>query len=102
MSFKEDLREFLDVEQGFAIYAMIKPSEGLPYKITGILASDYYPIDAGEAGFAGERINFECMEEDIEEVEYGDLLTINRRNYKIVTIKPDGTGWVVLELERQE
>lgn len=102
MPFQEDFADFLDIEQGFAIEAKIIPAKGLAYTIRGIFTNDYYPIDIGQAGFTGSNPTFECCEEDAAEIEYGDLLIVRENNYKIVEIKPDGTGWTVLGLERQE
>ena len=39
MSFQEDLYEFLDIEQGFAITATLHLASGEEYIITGIIAN---------------------------------------------------------------
>jgi len=101
MSFQEDFSEFLDVEQGFAVNAVLTPAFGEPYVIKGIMAEEYYEVDSGMSGVASSKPIFECAEDDIVEVEYGYLLTIRNRNYRIVAIKPDGSGWASLLLERQ-
>ncbi|WP_342270607.1 head-tail joining protein [Rickettsia endosymbiont of Orchestes rusci] len=101
MAFQEDFSEFLDVEQGFAVKAILTPAFGEPYVIKGIMAEEYFDIDSGIAGVAGNKPVFECTEDEITEVEYGDLLTMRNRNYRIVAIKPDGSGWASLLLERQ-
>ncbi|WP_341790622.1 hypothetical protein [Rickettsia endosymbiont of Polydrusus tereticollis] len=101
MSFQEDFSEFLDIEQGFAVNAILTPAFGESYVIKGIMSEDYFDIDSGTAGVAGSKPIFECAEDDIIEVEYGDLLTVQNRNYRIVEIKPDGSGWASLLLERQ-
>jgi hypothetical protein len=101
MPFQEDFREFLDIEQGFAISAIVTPALGEPYIVQGIISEDYSDIDVGSAGFAGNKPIFECAEEDLGKVEYGDLLRVKGKDYRITIIRPDGNGWVSLLLERQ-
>nr|WP_253307666.1 hypothetical protein [Rickettsia endosymbiont of Ceutorhynchus assimilis] len=76
MAFQEDFSEFLDVEQGFAVNAVLTLAFGEPYVIKGIIAEEYFDIDSGIAGVAGNKPVFECMEDEITKVEYGDLSTI--------------------------
>jgi hypothetical protein len=101
MSFQEDFAEFLDEEQGFAVKAKVTPSQGQPYFVTGILSSEYLEIDGGMAGISGSRPVFECAAKSLISAEYGDLLTVNGQNFRIVEIKPDGSGWASLILEKQ-
>ena len=101
MSFQEDFEEFLDEEQGFATLSSITPAMGRSYKVKGIFTNEYLDIDGGIAGFSGSRPVFECAAKDARRVEYGDLLKVGKINYRITGIKPDGAGWLVLELERQ-
>lgn len=101
MSFQEDLSEFLDMVQGFAVTAVVHPAFGEEYVITGIMSEEYCEIDSGSAGVYGSKPVFECAEEDIREVEYGDLLSVHNKSYRIIEIKPDGSGWAVLLLEKQ-
>lgn len=99
MSFQEDFREFLDTSQGFAVEAGVSPKGGGDaYKLVGILVSDYYPVSIGSAGF---DVSFECAYEDAKTINYGDMLEIDKTKYAVTGIKPDGNGWIVLELERQ-
>jgi hypothetical protein len=98
---REDLYEFLDIEQGFAITAVLHIASGEEYVITGIMSDEYYEIDNGMAGVYGSKPIFECTEDDVKEVEYGDLLTVNNKNYLIIEIKTDGTGFATLVLEKQ-
>ncbi|KJV81256.1 hypothetical protein N7281_01060 [Rickettsia hoogstraalii] len=101
MSFQEDLKEFLDIEQGFAITATLHLASGEKYMITGIMSEEYLEIDNGTAGVYGSKPIFECSEDDILEVEYGDLLLVHNKEYRIVGIKVDGTGVASLVLERE-
>jgi hypothetical protein len=102
MSFQEDFEEFLDEEQGFATTAIVTQAQGRPYKVKGIFTNEYIGIDSGMAGFSGSNPVFECTSKAVEAAGYGDLLTIGKVSYRIVGIRPDGMGWVRLELERQD
>jgi len=77
MAFQEDLYEFLDIEQGFAITATLHLASGEEYIITGIMSEEYLNIDNGTAGVYGNKPIFECTEDDILEAEYGDLLNVH-------------------------
>ncbi|HJD59268.1 MAG TPA: hypothetical protein LFW20_01100 [Rickettsia endosymbiont of Omalisus fontisbellaquei] len=101
MSFQEDLYEFLDIEQGFAITATLHLASGEEYIITGIMSEEYLSMDSGLAGVYGNKPIFECTEDDILEAEYGDLLNVHNKEYRIVEIKVDGTGFASLVLERE-
>ncbi|WP_375331644.1 hypothetical protein [Candidatus Tisiphia endosymbiont of Temnostethus pusillus] len=101
MVFQEDFAEFLDTEQGFAVEIIVTPKDGLAYQLKGIFVSNYYPIDIGTSGFVGFNPSFECCEEEAREINDGDILTVRQIKYKIVEIKQDNAGWVVLGLERQ-
>ncbi|HJD55079.1 MAG TPA: hypothetical protein LFW21_00105 [Rickettsia endosymbiont of Pyrocoelia pectoralis] len=46
MSFQEDLYEFLDIEQGFAITTVLHIASGEEYVITGIMSEEYLEIDS--------------------------------------------------------
>ncbi|MCC8369471.1 MAG: hypothetical protein LN573_05365 [Rickettsia endosymbiont of Oxypoda opaca] len=45
MPFQEDFSEFLDVEQGFAVTAILTPAFGESYVIKGIMSEEYFEID---------------------------------------------------------
>ncbi|MFY9589542.1 head-tail joining protein [Rickettsia endosymbiont of Halotydeus destructor] len=65
------------------------------------MSEEYFEVDSGMSGIASSKPIFECSEDDITEVEYGDLLTVKKKDYLIIEIKPDGSGWASLLLERQ-
>jgi len=101
MPFQENLREFLDVDGGFASDATIAFADGRRTVVQGILSVEYVDIEAGLAGFAGSNPCFECAASDVEGLEYNDRLHIADKDYLIKGIKPDGTGWMVLIVEEQ-
>lgn len=103
MTFQENLREFLDIEQGFASEALILSTLGGEYYISGVFSCDYFEANNGGIGPAvsGDRPIFECIEEDIKDIRYGDYLKVNNKRYRICSIKPDGSGFVSLILEEQ-
>ena len=101
MAFKEDFDEFLDESQGFAEICTIIPSMGSSYKVKGIFSSEYIKIDIGYSGISSSNPIFECQEELVSSAQPGDLLRLRKQLYRVVGIKPDGLGWIVLELEKQ-
>src|SRR5687768_208133 len=101
MAFKEDFDEFLDEEQGFATQCIISPAFGRPYRIKGIFTNEFVEVGGGLVGISSSNPLFECPAKAVETVEHGDLLQIGETHYRIVGIRPNGSGWVRLELERQ-
>ena len=91
--FQEDFTEFLDIDGGFASSVEVIPLEGDKYVVTGIFSSEYVDIDEGFAAVSGNNPVFECAEEDVADINY--------KEYRIKGIRPDGTGWVTLVLEKQ-
>jgi hypothetical protein len=49
MPFQEDFSQFLDIDRGFASNALVTPTIGNPYKVTGIMSDGYSDIDEGLA-----------------------------------------------------
>lgn len=49
----------------------------------------------------GESPTFECESADVpSDLAQGDAVVIGTESFTVVTIKPDGTGWTVIVLER--
>lgn len=94
MAFVEDLRPFFDTA-GFAITATFKGT----ITVNGLLDLAY--IEPLGNTVEGRAPIFTCAEADIPAVAHGDTLDAAGRNYKVVGVEPDGTGVVVLRLERQ-
>ena len=99
MAFTEDFSEFLDTDD-FAVSATFTPVVGDPSTITGIFDAEYFEIDGDSVGVAGSQPMFLCKTADVAAAKFGDALTVNAVNYKIVNIQPDGTGLTMLILEQ--
>ena len=97
MSFNEELREFLDTEQGFAISALYNAAQA----VDGIFSSDYTPIPGELADVESSSPRFGCKADSLPSVKQGDTLQIDGVIYDIVTVQPDGTGWLHLVLMKQ-
>ena len=78
------------------------PAGGDNYLLRGIFSHDYVDINAGDVSVAGEKPIFECEESATGNMQYGDTLRINNRNYVLRGFKPDGSGWITLILEDNE
>lgn len=93
--FTEDLAAFFDpaVFGTPAIYGAAT--------IAGIFDRGFAAASVGAyAGVEGARITYQCREADVPGIARGSVLTIAGDNYKAKAIEPDGTGVVVVVLER--
>lgn len=95
--FTEDLDEFLDTEQGFAVEALY--NAGTP--VTGIFAKDYFPAPGQLADVESAQPRFACKATSLPDVAQGDTLEVDGVTYKIAEVQPDGTGWLRLVLTKQ-
>lgn len=97
MSFPEELDEFLDTDQGFAITALYNAS----IEVVGIFSSDYVPIPGELTDVESSSPRFGCKADSLPNVVQGDTLQIDGIIYEIVTVQPDGSGWLHLVLMKQ-
>jgi hypothetical protein len=67
--------------------------------VNGILDLAYYEPLGNVA--EGSAPVFTCAAADVPSVAHGDTLVIGARTYKVCGVEPDGTGIVLLRLERQ-
>ena len=49
----------------------------------------------------GSAPTFWCAAADVPAVAHGDALTIRSVDYLVVNVRPDGTGVMVLRLQKQ-
>lgn len=97
MSFAEDLNEFLDTDQGFAVDALYNAQTA----ITGIFSNDYFPIGVEHADVESKQPMFACREVDVPDIAEDDTFAIDGTTYKVADPQPDGTGWLRISLIRQ-
>ena len=90
--FAEDLSLFFN-SSDFAVAAVFRGTT----IVKGILGSAYVEVN----GVESSKPAFTCALSDVEGVMHSDSLVIESIEYKIVAVKPDGTGIAVLVLELQ-
>jgi hypothetical protein len=94
MAFAENLQPFFDTS-GFGVAATYNGTT----TVNGMLDLAYMePL--GNMAEASAPV-FTCAEADVAAVKHGDTLAVASRTYKVVGVEPDGTGVVVLRLQRQ-
>lgn len=94
MAFAEDLAPFFSTSD-FAVSALYNGAT----TVNGILDLAYLePLGNAVEGSAPV---FTCAAADVPVVAQGDTLAIGAATYKVRGVEPDGTGIVVLRLEKQ-
>jgi len=85
-------------QSDFAQSATYTPSGGSPSTITVIYDNEY--ISSIMDGVEVENTNpiVMCRTSDVVNAKHGDTITVNSIAYKIINIKPDGTGITTIEL----
>ena len=97
MSFKEELDEFLDVDDGLAVTAMYNADT----PVLGIFLNEYFPVPGELADTESSHPRFGCKAASLPNVVQGDTLEVDGTVYNITQIQPDGTGWLHLFLVKQ-
>ena len=92
MAFSEDIDDFFDTDQGFAITASYTPDGGSAGDITGIFDDDFLLVDDGQVGVHSSVPTFLTATSNVSSVAEGDRIVINSITYQIMDFKPDGTG----------
>jgi hypothetical protein len=93
VAFTEDFAAFFSTDD-FAVEAVWS---GSATAITGIFDKAYVdPIDTEASG-----PRFECAAFSVPTVKHNDTLIIASVTYRVRGVMPDGTGVVVLKLEKQ-
>ncbi len=95
-----DLPEFLDTDE-FADSAIIGVGQTYETTINGIFDNEHLLVEGGEVGVSGTVPMFLCRTSDVTSIVYGDVVTIDSNDYKVVDQQPDGTGMTLLILEAQ-
>jgi len=85
----DDLDVFLNTDE-FADEATIGGET-----VNGIFDNEHTEV----LDVSGTHPAFTCKTSDVSGVSQGDTVTINGTGYRVVSIKPDGTGMTTLVLE---
>lgn len=96
MAFAEDLSPFFDTGD-FGTSATFTHAGGSSVAVVGIFDASY----DDPLGIEGSFPRFVCASSGVPSVAHRDLLVIGSATYKVVGVKPDGTGVVILTLQEQ-
>ncbi len=95
MAFTEDLDVFLT---DFGVTVSVTSGTGAPFEFTGIYDNGYAGIAIGGVEMESTNPMIQCKESSVSSMANGDALTVNSTNYTVVNQRPDGTGWMYLEM----
>ncbi len=99
MPFAEDLAPFLAEEDFGTVAQYRRCGSSVSVDVEGIFDDAYHePLQMVEDSAPA----FWCALSSLPNVSQNDRLTINDAEYKVVNVRPDGTGFVVLVLENQD
>jgi len=89
----------------FGVTALYSQSHGPLFEIDGILDRQFLAIEAAEGAVTGVAVTFTCRSDDLASLLYGkarqgDRLTIGDERWRVVEPQSDGTGMVVLVLQK--
>jgi hypothetical protein len=93
MPFAEDLAPFFNT----ADFASAATLNGVA--VNGIFDNDYFEPLGNEV--QGSAPRFVCAAASVPSVAHGQSLVVGGVTYKVRGVEPDGTGTVVLRLEKQ-
>lgn len=94
----DDLAGFFSDDE-FATTASWRASGvGAARDVVGIFESGYAAAGLGGLGVEGREITFRCAVSSLEEAAQGDSLVIGGVTYRVRSVRPDGTGVLVLVL----
>lgn len=90
----------------FGVTASYTQNEGTPVAINGIFDRSFMAIETGDGAVTGVSVTFTCRADDLEQLLYGksrqgDRVTIDGDRWTVVEPQADGTGMVVLVLQKE-
>lgn len=86
---------------GVEVSAVYTHDGGTPLEITGHFVNEFEMLSMG---YDAENVSsvFYAKESDVPQVAHNDTLEVGGKVYRIVSIQPDGYGFVLLELSLDE
>ena len=96
--FTENLKEFFDEKNGFAVRVLFKTAAGSSRTIVGIFEEGFHASEFGRMSLETTDPRFVCQTSQANGIERGDIATANRREYDVLSVHPDGTGVSVVNL----
>ena len=97
MAFTEDMSAFFgasELESGFAVEATWNGDT-----VNGIFDNEYFGAEVAQIAGEASKPKFHCNEADVAGIAQDDTIEINDVEYTIISVQPDGTGFMVLILE---
>jgi len=98
MAFKENLDEFLDEKEGFAVKAVLHFVSGKRKSIKAIFDAPYLNAQLGEYDMETREPRLTCKESDVRSLKRGDAVTVELVGYDVLAVEPDGTGIAIVRL----
>tara|TARA_B100000989_G_C19452738_1_gene432539 strand:+ start:591 stop:902 length:312 start_codon:yes stop_codon:yes gene_type:complete len=100
MAFTEDLTPFFNTDD-FAVEATITPSQGEAFTVKGIFDNGYESRSRDVVDIASRDTMFTCPSSAaVDALVKGNSVAIGGANYKVLMVKPDGTGVTAITLEK--
>lgn len=97
MAFTEDFDDFIDTDD-FGVSATYTPDGGSPVSIDGIFDKEFLAIDEGVVTLSSSNPMFLTKTTNVSSAAPDDTLLVDSVTYKIVEVRPDGTGMTMLIL----
>ena len=97
--FTEDHSAFFETA-GHATAATFTSGSMPSESVDGIYNDEYADGAGGMVEFEGSKPTFFCAAADVLGVVQGDKLRVEGQSHNVVNVRPDGTGQVILILEK--
>ena len=85
----------------FGVNCTYTPDGGAPVVILTILLNDYYAVETGTVSVEVNQPIAVIRTADAAAISHNDIMVIEGITYKVVNIRPDGTGISEIQLEQQ-
>lgn len=85
----------------FGVDCSYTPAGGSATTIKTILLNDYFSVDTGSVSVEVNQPIAVIRTADAAAIAHQDTMVINAITYKVVNVRPDGTGISEIQLEQQ-
>jgi hypothetical protein len=85
----------------FGVNCTYTPDGGASIVIKTILLNDYYAVDSGSVAVEMNQPIAVIRTADAAAISHNDTMVIESITYRVVNIRPDGTGISEIQLEQQ-
>jgi len=77
------------------------PSGGSATNIKAIVNDAYFDIDGDSVDIEGKQIILTCRTADAPSAAHNDTFVFESTTFKVVNVRPDGTGFTEMMLQEQ-